>query len=114
MKYYKILLFTITALIYTNVSGQDVDMTAKVSSYLQSNGTIEQYKHAYLELLNLMEKQFPKSDRNSDGWLYLERNQKKALQEIQDLLVPVYIKHFNNSDIDAMKTFLALVPGSSF
>ncbi len=80
-------------------------MITKVSSYLESNGTIKQYKNAYLELLNLMEKQFPKSDRNSDGWLYLERNEKKALQEIQDLLVPVYIKHFNNSDIDKMKTF---------
>jgi hypothetical protein len=111
MKYYKTLFFTITFLISTNILGQDAEMIPKVSSYLESNGTTKQYKNAYLELLNLMEKQFPKSDRNSDGWLYLERNQKKALQEIQDLLVPVYIKYFNKSDIDKMKAFYATDAG---
>ncbi|MFD2588997.1 DUF2059 domain-containing protein [Croceitalea marina] len=66
---------------------------------------MKQYKQAYLELLNLMERQFPKSDRNNNGWIYLERNEIKALKEIRDMLVPVYIKHFSEVDIAKMEQF---------
>lgn len=90
---------------------QNVDMIPKVSKYLESNGTMVQYKDAYTELLNLMEKQFPKSDRNSNGWLYLERNQQKALNEIRDLLVPIYINHFNSEEITKMQAFYATEAG---
>lgn len=99
------MLFSITVL------SQDVTLIPKVSSYLESNGTMKQYKDAYMELLNLMEKQFPKSDRNSNGWLYLEKNEKKALAEIRDMLVPIYIKHFNEDDLDKMQSFYASSAG---
>ena len=87
------------------VFAQDVTFIPKVSKYLESNGTMKQYKDAYRELLNLMEKQFPKSDRNSNGWLYLERNEIKALAEIRDMLVPIYIKHFTEAEVDKMQFF---------
>ena len=64
-----------------------------------------QYKNAYSELLNLMEKQFPKSGTNQKGWLYLEQNETKAITVIKELLIPVYIKHFDAIDIDEMYTF---------
>ncbi len=99
------IIFSILFLATIPLLAQDSSLIPKVSSYLESNGTIKQYKNAYRELLNLMEKQFPKSDRNSNGWLYLERNETKALTEINDLLVPIYIKHFNEQDIDKMQTF---------
>lgn len=89
------------------VFAQDVTIIPKVSKYLESNGTMKQYKDAYRELLNLMEKQFPKSDRNSNGWLYLEKNEIKALAEIRDLLVPIYIKHFSEEDVEKMQAFYA-------
>ena len=66
---------------------------------------MKQYKDAYKELLNLMEKQFPKSDKNNNGWLYLERNEHKALVEIRDLLIPIYINHFTSEDITKMQSF---------
>jgi len=93
------------------VFAQDVTFIPKVSKYLESNGTMKQYKDAYRELLNLMEKQFPKSDRNSNGWLYLERNEIKALAEIRDMLVPIYIKHFTEAEVDKMQSFYASKAG---
>ncbi|NNL08395.1 MAG: DUF2059 domain-containing protein [Croceitalea sp.] len=66
---------------------------------------MKQYKEAYRELLNLMERQFPKSNRNSNGWLYLERNETKALAEIRDMIIPIYIKHFDEADVDDMQAF---------
>ena len=111
MKYYKTVLFTITLLFSVNSFTQDAQMISKVSNYLESNGTVLQYKNAYQEFLNLMEKQFPKSDSNGEGWQYLEQNKEKALEEIRDLLIPVYIKHFNTDDIDKMSTFYATNAG---
>jgi hypothetical protein len=111
MKQYQSLIFSIALLFSITVFGQDATFIPKVSNYLESNGTMKQYKDAYLELLNLMEKQFPKSDRNSNGWLYLEKNEIKALAEIRDMLVPIYIKHFSEKDVDKMQAFYASEPG---
>lgn len=107
MRRFRAIIFSILFLATIPLLAQDSNLIPKVSSYLESNGTMKQYKNAYRELLNLMEEQFPKSDRNSNGWLYLERNETKALTEINDLLVPIYIKHFNEQDIDKMQAFYA-------
>ncbi len=104
MKCAHILVFAI-ALASFNIKGQDVEMIPKVSSYLETNGTMKQYQNAYHELLNLMEKQFPKSEKNSEGWTYLADNERKALKEIKALLVPIYVKHFTADDIDKMQSF---------
>lgn len=105
MKRYQSLIFSIAVLFSINLFSQDAGLIPKVSDYLENNGTMLQYKDAYKSLLNLMEKQFPKSDRNNNGWLYLERNETKALSEIRDLLIPIYIKHFDKKDIDEMHKF---------
>ena len=105
MRLIKSFIFFTALLLTMPLVGQDVDMIPKVSKYLESNGTLKQYKDAYAELLNLVEKQFPKSDRNSNGWLYLERNEQKALNEIRDLLVPIYVNHFNSKELAKMQAF---------
>ena len=105
MRLIKSFIFFTALLLTMPLVGQDVDMIPKVSKYLESNGTLKQYKDAYAELLNLVEKQFPKSDRNSNGWLYLERNEQKALNEIRDLLVPIYVNHFNSKELAKMQNF---------
>ncbi len=110
MNYTKLLVFTII-LISLNLNGQDSEIIPKVSSYLETNGTIKQYQNAYRELLNLMEKQFPKSDKNGNGWAYLANNEEKALKEIKDLLVPIYVKHFTIDDIDKMQSFYETAAG---
>jgi len=105
MKRIKSFIFLLVLVFSMPLFGQEVSLLSEVATYLESNGTIKQYKDAYGELLNLMEKQFPKSEKNSNGWLYLERNETKALAEIRDLLVPIYIKHFTADEINQMQQF---------
>ncbi|MBT8186399.1 MAG: DUF2059 domain-containing protein [Croceitalea sp.] len=105
MKPHKHFIFFLTLFFSLTLFSQDVELIPKVSKYLESNGTMKQYKEAYRELLNLMERQFPKSNRNSNGWLYLERNETKALAEIRDMIIPIYIKHFDEADVDDMQAF---------
>lgn len=105
MKRPKHFIFFLTLFFSLTLFSQDVELIPKVSKYLESNGTMKQYKEAYRELLNLMERQFPKSNRNSNGWLYLERNETKALAEIRDMIIPIYIKHFDEADVDDMQAF---------
>lgn len=100
-----ILLLAFVLGITTVSNAQEDAKVGKVWQYLEVNGTMTQYSDAYLELLNLMEKQYPKSDRNSNGWLFLERNKTKALSEIRDLLTPIYLQHFSDSELDQMYTF---------
>lgn len=104
MKLLKILpLFLL--LICTKVNSQTRELVNLVNDYLEINGTMKQYSDAYDELLNLMERQFPKSDKNSNGWLYLERNKTKALFEIRDMLTAVYLDNFSEGEIQKMNAF---------
>lgn len=92
-------------------NAQQIDDVKKVWAYLESNGTMKQYSNAYVELLNLMEKQYPKSDRNGNGWLYLEKNKTKALNEIKDMLTAIYMQHFDMKEIDQMHSFYSSEAG---
>ena len=105
MPFLRAVVFSIFLLSALSLEAQDSDIIPKVAKYLESNGTINQYKDAYGQLLNLMEKQYPKSDKNGDGWLYLEKNKTKALAEIKDLLVPIYVKNFSEDEITEMYSF---------
>ncbi len=105
MKMLKVFVFLIGISCCTAINAQQKDLIVQMSAYLTSNGTMAQYQDAYGELLKLMEKQFPKSDNNANGWKYLERNQKKALDEIRDLLIPVYLRHFDEKDVLEMQAF---------
>lgn len=99
------LLMLLLLLLGTKISAQDSNLINKARNYLELNGTLKQYDAAYDQLLALMAKQFPKSDKNSNGWVYLEKNKTKALVEIQDLLVPVYLDHFSEAELGAMSAF---------
>ena len=104
MKLLKILpLFLL--LMCTKVNSQTRELVNLVNDYLEINGTMKQYSDAYDELLNLMERQFPKSDKNSNGWLYLERNKTKALFEIRDMLTAVYLDNFSGDELEKMSSF---------
>ena len=95
----------ILGVFFSVINAQEFSELKDVWGYLEVNGTMKQYSDAYDELLNLMERQFPKSDRNGNGWLYLERNKTKALNEMKDLLAPIYLQHFSIEEIAQMKAF---------
>lgn len=97
---------TLFLLSFWLVQGQSKEeANTLISAYLVNNGTMKQYADAYDNLLDLMSKQYPKSDRNGNGWLYLEKNKKKALMEIKDLLMPIYLSHFSLDEIGQLNAF---------
>jgi len=87
------------------VNAQETDFTSEVATYLESNGTLDQYEYAYEELLKMLVKQYPKSESTANGWEYLQNNKKEAISEIQMELVPIYQQHFERSEIKEMTKF---------
>lgn len=99
------LFFCLFLTVSWNVSGQEADFTSEVATYLESNGTLDQYKFAYDELLKMLGKQYPKSESTAGGWEYLESNKEKAIAEMQKELVPIYQQNFERSEIKEMTAF---------
>jgi hypothetical protein len=99
-------LFLISFLLTSvHVSAQETEFSSEVETYLESNGTLNQYEYAYDELLKMLSGQYPKSKRTVQGWKYLEGNKKKAISEMQKGLVPIYQENFERSEIKLMNTF---------
>lgn len=92
-------------MISLNIYAQESKLDKDVSTYLDSNGSMMQYDYAYKQLLQMMEKQYPKSEKNKEGWQYLEGNKKNAIAEMKEMLVPIYTTNFENKDIQKMIVF---------
>lgn len=92
-------------MISLNTYAQESKLHKDVSTYLDSNGSMMQYDYAYGQLLQMMEKQYPKSEKNKEGWQYLEDNKENAIAEMKEMLVPIYTANFDNKDIQKMIAF---------
>ncbi|TMM58057.1 DUF2059 domain-containing protein [Maribacter algarum] len=99
------LFFCLFLAISFNSNAQETDFTSEVATYLESNGTLNQYEFAYDELLKMLGKQYPKSESTANGWEFLESNKEKAVAEIKKELVPIYQQNFERSEIKEMTTF---------
>jgi len=99
------LVFCFFLTISWQVNAQETDFANEVATYLESNGTLNQYEYAYDALLKMLVKQYPKSESTANGWKYLENNKKEAIAEIQMELVPIYQQHFERSEIKEMTAF---------
>ncbi len=53
----------------------------------------------------MLNKQYPKSEANSQGWKYLQDNKEKAVADMKSVLVPVYQRNFSQADIMKMTDF---------
>jgi len=94
-----------------NVNAQETDFSSEVSDYLESNGSLIQYRSAYDELLKMLATQYPKSESTANGWDYLEHNKEKAIADIQKELVPIYQQNFERSEIEKMTAFYTSASG---
>lgn len=99
------LFFCLFLIISWNVNAQEEDFSSEVATYLESNGTMEQYGFAYDELLKMLSKQYPKSESTAKGWEFLEENREKTITAMQMELVPIYKQNFERSEIKEMTTF---------
>lgn len=84
---------------------QDKTDSRSVENYLDTNGSLGQYEFAYDQLLVLLNKQYPKSEANANGWAYLQDNKEKAITNMKSLLVPIYQANFSQVDISRMTDF---------
>ncbi len=100
------LFFCFFLMISGSVYAQNADFSEEVSTYLDHNGTMQQYEYAYEELLKMLEKQYPKSEKTAKAWAYLEKKNKTiSLGAIKKDLIPVYEEHFEPSEVSEMNTF---------
>ena len=102
------LTFLMTSL---TINAQDSDFPSEVSTYLESNGTLNQYGFAYDELLKMLKTQYPKSENTANGWKYLEDNREKAIAEMKTELVPIYQQNFEREEIRKMTSFYQSATG---
>ncbi len=86
-------------------SAQDKADKELVETYLEANGSLDQYKFAYDQLLIMLNKQYPKSEANAQGWNYLQDNKEKAMVDMKSLLAPIYQRNFSQADISEMIGF---------
>lgn len=105
------LFFCLFLAISLNACGQETDFPSEVATYLESNGTLNQYEFAYDELLKMLVKQYPKSESTANGWEYLEGNKEKAIAEMKKDLVPIYQQNFERSEIKQMTAFYQSATG---
>ncbi len=90
---------------FWSVQAQETNFSKEVATYLDNNGTMNQYEYAYDELLKMLVNQYPKSDRTADGWKYLESNKEDAMTAMTKEFIPIYQENFDASEIKSMTTF---------
>jgi len=105
------LFFTLCLVFSLNLQAQEVDYSLEVASYLESNGSAQQYEFAYDQLLKMLISQYPKSEKTAAGWKYLEENKEKAVAEMQKGLVPIYQQNFERDEIKKMTAFYQSATG---
>ena len=88
-----------------NSHAQEGVISNSVATYLESNGSMQQYEYAYDELLKMLGKQYPKSEATQKGWEYLESHKTAAVAEMKKELIPIYEQHFELSEIEKMTAF---------
>ena len=93
------LLITITC------CAQKTTFSEDVVTYIENNGTANQYNYAYDELLKMLANQFPETDSNAKGWEYMNSSKDKHVSEMIALLAPVYEKNFTHDEIKSMNAF---------
>ncbi|MBD0778117.1 DUF2059 domain-containing protein [Maribacter sp. ANRC-HE7] len=104
MQQFKILLFCFL-MVPIGFTAQETDYSKDVKDYLEHNGTMKQYEYAYGQLMQMMESRYPKSEGNLKSWTFLEEHEVKAMEDIKNMLVPIYKEHFSHEDIKQMAAF---------
>ncbi|MBT8298880.1 MAG: DUF2059 domain-containing protein [Maribacter sp.] len=92
-------------------NAQESRYTKDIADYLDSNATMMRYDYAYDELLTMLGTNFPKNDKNAQGWKYLEDNKEKALEEMKNRLIPIYKANFTHDEIKQMAAFYSSETG---
>ncbi|MEO9892277.1 DUF2059 domain-containing protein [Aurantibacter sp.] len=105
MKKFTFLTFGLFVCCATIVFAQNTTDDSLAASYLEANGSLNQYDYAYSQLLSMLHKQYPETEENTQGWQFLNENKKEAIADMKSLLVPIYNSNFSTSDLKQMINF---------
>ncbi len=84
---------------------QEDSFQEDIITYLNNNGTRDQYKGAYESMFDLLKQQFSVSNVPESVWKDLQKSKEKSLDEIVNFLAFAYRNHFTREDINAMNEF---------
>jgi hypothetical protein len=111
----KIILFlTITLFSVAILSGQvDNDYKATLKKMFEVSGTEDSYKTAITQMIGMFKEQY--TDVSAELWTDLEKEfLKTSLNDLVDMLVPVYNKYLTQSDLEEMIKFYQTPAGKKF
>jgi hypothetical protein len=86
-------------------TAQEDPFKEDIVSYLNNNGTRDQYDAAYESMFDVLKKQFEVSNVPDSVWKDLQKDKEKSLDEIVNFLTYAYRNHFSREEINAMNDF---------
>lgn len=101
----RIFFLTVFSLICFSGISQTDKFQEEIVSYLNSNGTSDQYSIAYEEMFQVIRQQFQTANVPESYWSVLKEDKKDDLEEIIRNLTFAYRTHFTAEDISKMAAF---------
>lgn len=111
----KILSLVLFVSLFCCVSNAQVDAayTSKLKHLFEVSGTSESYKSAVTQMITMFKQQY--TDVSSDVWAEFESEfLKTSLDELTQMLVPVYNKYLTSEDLDGLISFYLSPAGAKY
>ena len=86
---------------------QDDTFQEDIITYLNSNGTRDQYSDAYDNMFDVLKKQFAVSNVPDSVWKDLQKDKEKSMDDIVNFLSFAYRNHFSHDEINTMNEFFS-------
>jgi hypothetical protein len=101
----RFLILTLFFTICFSAVAQDDPFQEDIITYLNNNGTREQYSGAYDSMFDVLKQQFSASNVPDSVWKDLQKDKDKSLDEIVKFLTFAYRNHFTRDEINEMNSF---------
>ncbi len=104
MKIYRLVIVIALMGLATTSFGQTESYSQKVKTMLRLNGTMETFRSSLTMILNSYKSAY--SNVSEEAWQELEQEFRSAsLDDLVEMLVPVYHKYLSEDDLDAIIAF---------
>jgi len=100
----RILIFTVFCVLTLNVNAQSDQYSSKVKTMLSLTGAVQTFSLAIDQMIDQMKGM--RTDVSVETWDELKTEFKKtSIDDLVELLAPVYFKYLNEADIDGIIAF---------
>ena len=101
----RFLILTLFFPICFSITAQEDPYQEDIITYLNNNGTRDQYSGAYDSMFEVLKQQFSVSNVPDNVWKDLQKDKDKSLDEIVKFLTFAYRNHFTRGEINQLNTF---------